>query len=79
MDTGSGAREWLVISNDKRIRTRAEENRSVKENGVGIFILSYKHPSTGGKYTGLLPNREKHFTPTTNTPRGHIQPLKLLP
>jgi hypothetical protein len=39
-----GAREWLVISKDKKIRTRQEERRAVKENNVGCFILNYKQP-----------------------------------
>lgn len=39
-----GAKGWLVVSKDKKIRTRAEEKRAVKENGVGIFILNYKQP-----------------------------------
>ncbi|MDP9457775.1 MAG: hypothetical protein M3Q60_18855 [Actinomycetota bacterium] len=39
-----GAKEWLAISKDKKIRTRPEEKRAVKENNVGIFILNYKQP-----------------------------------
>lgn len=39
-----GAKGWLVVSKDKKIRTRAEEKRAVKENNVGIFILNYKQP-----------------------------------
>jgi len=39
-----GARGWLVVSKDKKIRTRREERRAVKENNVGCFILNYKQP-----------------------------------
>lgn len=37
-----GARGWLVVSKDKKIRTRPEERRAVRENNVGIFIFSYR-------------------------------------
>lgn len=39
-----GARGWLVASKDKKIRTRPEERRAVKESNVGCFILNYKQP-----------------------------------
>jgi hypothetical protein len=39
-----GARGWLVISKDKKIRTRQEERRAVRENNLGCFILNYKQP-----------------------------------
>jgi len=39
-----GARGWLVVSKDKKLRTRREERRAVKENNVGCFILNYKQP-----------------------------------
>ncbi len=46
-----GARGWLVVSKDKKIRTRPEERRAVKENNVGCFILNYKQPLNSGKYS----------------------------
>jgi hypothetical protein len=39
-----GARGWLVISKDKKIRIRPEERRAIKENNVGCFILNYRQP-----------------------------------
>lgn len=39
-----GARGWLVVSKDRKIRTRPEERRAVKEHNVGCFILNYKQP-----------------------------------
>ncbi len=39
-----GAKGWLVVSKDKKIRTRPEERRAWRENNVGGFILNYKQP-----------------------------------
>lgn len=39
-----GARGYLVVSRDRKIRTRPEERRAVRENNVGCFILNYKQP-----------------------------------
>jgi PIN like domain len=65
-----GAREWLVVSKDKKIRTRPEERRAVKENNVGCFILNYKQPLTRWEILKLvsstLDEMEEKFA---NTPR----------
>jgi hypothetical protein len=65
-----GARGWLVISKDKKIRTRQEERRAVKENNVGCFILNYKQPLNRWEILKLvistLDEMEEKFA---NTPR----------
>ncbi len=65
-----GARGWLVISKDKKIRTRQEERRAVKDNNVGCFILNYKQPLNRWEILKLvassLDEMEDKFA---NTPR----------
>ena len=65
-----GARGWLVVSKDKKIRTRPEERRAVKENNVGCFILNYRQPLTRWEIlklvTSTLDEMEEKFA---NTPR----------
>ena len=38
----AGKQGWLVITRDKRIRTRPGERRAIAEHGVGCFILAYR-------------------------------------
>lgn len=38
----AGKRGWLVITHDKKIRTRPGERRAIMEHGVGCFILAYR-------------------------------------
>jgi hypothetical protein len=65
-----GARGWLVISKDKKIRTRQEERRAVKDNNVGCFILNYRQPLNRWEILKLvassLDEMEDKFA---NTPR----------
>jgi hypothetical protein len=65
-----GARGWLVITKDKKIRTRPEERRAVKENNVGCFILNYRQPLNRWEIlklvTSKLDEMEEKFA---NTPR----------
>ncbi len=65
-----GARGWLVISKDKKIRTRPEERRAIKENDVGCFILNYRQPLNRWEIlklvTSTLDEMEETFA---NTPR----------
>lgn len=65
-----GARGWLVISKDKKIRTRQEERRAIRDNNVGCFILNYKQPLNRWEILKLvassLDEMEEKFA---NTPR----------
>lgn len=38
----AGRQGWLVITRDKKIRTRPGERRAIAEHGVGCFILAYR-------------------------------------
>ncbi len=49
-----GRRDWLVISRDKKIRSRPGERRALIEAGVGCFLLTQKHPLTRWDYLKLI-------------------------
>lgn len=38
----AGERGWLVITHDRKIRTRPGERKAIMDNGVACFILTYK-------------------------------------
>jgi predicted nuclease of predicted toxin-antitoxin system len=38
----AGRQGWLVITHDKKIRTRPGERRAIIESSAGCFILAYK-------------------------------------
>ena len=38
----AGRQGWLVITHDKKVRTRPGERRAIMERGVGCFILAYR-------------------------------------
>ncbi len=38
----AGEQGWLVITHDKKIRTRPGERHAIMEHGVGCFILAYR-------------------------------------
>lgn len=49
-----GKRGWLVISRDKKIRTRPGERRALMEANVGAFIVAQKQNPTRWEYLKLL-------------------------
>src|SRR3990172_10076825 len=49
-----GRRGWLVVSRDKKIRTRPGERRALLEARVGCFILAQKQNLTRWDYLKLL-------------------------
>jgi hypothetical protein len=38
----TGLKGWLVITHDRKIRTRPGERRAIMEHGVGCFIMTYR-------------------------------------
>lgn len=50
----AGAQGWLVVSRDKKIRTRPGERREIIANRVGCFILSQHQNFTRWGYLKLL-------------------------
>ena len=50
----AGREGWLVISRDKRIRSRFGERTALQRHGVGCFILAQKKNLTRWEYLKLL-------------------------
>ncbi len=50
----AGQNDWLVITRDKKIRTRPGERRAILENNVGCFCLTQKQDPTRWQYLKLL-------------------------
>ena len=50
----AGKNGWLVITRDKKIRTRPGELRAILENNVGCFCLTQKKHPTRWQYLKLL-------------------------
>jgi hypothetical protein len=50
----AGRQGWIVISRDKKIRTRPGERRILQESNVGCFIVAQKQNLTKWQYLRLL-------------------------
>lgn len=50
----AGTEGWLVITRDKKIRTRPWERQAILENSVGCFCLIQKKHPTRWQYLKLL-------------------------
>jgi len=50
----AGANGWLVITRDKRIRTRPKERDAVIQNSVGLFVFVQGENPTKWDYFKLL-------------------------
>ncbi len=50
----AGANGWLVITRDKRIRTRPGERENIIRYGVGCFIINQKQDPTKWEYLKLI-------------------------
>jgi hypothetical protein len=64
----AGQKGWLVITHDRRIRTRPGERRAIMENGVGCFIMTYRQDLQKEEIVALisstLEERERRFKAT---------------
>src|SRR5215211_7769760 len=64
----AGAQGWIVISRDKKIRSRPGERRALVENGVGCFSITQKQPLNKWGYLKLivatLDEMERRFAAT---------------
>jgi hypothetical protein len=69
----AGDEAWLIITHDKKVRTRPGERRAIMEHGVGCFILTYKQDLSkleiANLILSLLEEMEKRFQ---KTPRPFI-------
>ena len=50
----AGEEQWLVISRDKKIRTRPAERQAILDGRVGCFILTQGRDPTRWQYLKLL-------------------------
>ncbi len=50
----AGAEGWLVVSRDKKVRTRPGERRAIVEGHVGCFCPVQKQPLSRWQYLKLL-------------------------
>jgi predicted nuclease of predicted toxin-antitoxin system len=72
----AGQKGWLVITHDRRIRTRPGERQAIMENGVGCFIMTYRQDLKKEEIVALisstLEEMERRFGAT---PRPFIYTL----
>lgn len=50
----AGRHDWLVVTRDKKIRTRPGERLAISENEVGCFIIAQRQALTRWGYLKLL-------------------------
>lgn len=48
------AKDWVVVSRDKKIRSRPWQRRLIREHGLGCFIVGQKQDLTRWDYLKLL-------------------------
>lgn len=69
----AGMNGWLVVSRDKKVRTRPGERQAIIDNSVGCFCLTQKQPPTRWECLKLivmtLDEMERLFS---QTPRPFI-------
>ena len=50
----AGLNDWLVVTRDKKIRTRPGELQAITQNNVGCFIVAQKQALSRWDYLKLL-------------------------
>ena len=50
----AGQKGWLVITHDRKIRTRPGERRAIMDNEVGCFIMTYKQDLVKNEILALI-------------------------
>lgn len=50
----AGERGWIVVTRDKKIRSRPRQRNLVRAYGVGCFIVAQKRPLSRWDYLKLL-------------------------
>jgi predicted nuclease of predicted toxin-antitoxin system len=69
----AGENGWLVITHDRKIRTRPGERRAIMENGVGCFIMTYRQDLKKEEIVALIsPTLEEMERKFEATPRPFI-------
>jgi PIN like domain len=70
-EAGTGG--WVVLSRDKKLRTRPAERRAIAAYGVGCFILTQRAPLTPWDYVKVLvPILDELVDRFEQTPRPFI-------
>lgn len=70
----AGREGWLVITHDRKIRTRPGERRAIIEHGVGCFILTYRQDLKKEEILALISSNRRSLFPVTNQDKG--SPIK---
>ncbi len=69
----AGEKGWLVITHDRKVRTRPGERWAIMEHGVGCFILTYKQDLRKEEIVVLISsNLEEMERRFESTPRPFI-------
>ena len=69
----AGRRGWVVVTRDKRIRTRARERRAINENDTGCFILAQRQvPTPWAALKLVVPTLDEMVQRFAETPRPFI-------
>ncbi len=50
----AGRERWIVVTRDKKVRSRPGQRELIRKHGVGCFILAQKRPLTRWDYLKLL-------------------------
>jgi predicted nuclease of predicted toxin-antitoxin system len=69
----AGEKGWLVVTHDRKVRTRPGARRAIVEHGVGCFILTYKQDLKKAEIVALIAeNLEEMERRFEETPRPFI-------
>jgi hypothetical protein len=69
----AGANDWLVISRDKKLRTRYENWAAIRDSNVGCFVLTQPEPLRRWPLLQFMARHLDHLIATfETTPRPFI-------
>ncbi len=76
----AGRQDWVVVTRDKRIRTRPRERQAINENGTGCFILAQRQvPTPWVALKIVVPTLDEMVQRFAETPRPFIFMLDSMP
>lgn len=69
----AGRQGWVVVTRDKRIRSRPREREAIRANGTGCFILAQKQvPTPWAALKIVVPTLDEMVRRFDETPRPFI-------
>lgn len=69
----AGRQGWVVVTRDKRIRTRPRERQAINENATGCFILAQRQvPTPWAALKIVVPTLDEMVQRFAETPRPFI-------